>query len=249
MLRQALDEYKDIYLASRNFAQRTRVEYLNDLDDLIRFLEQLGIRRVGEIGLPQLERYLAELDHRGLAGLTRKRKVVSIRSFLWYLYQDRYISINLAKRLIPPLAEARSPRYLTKSECDRLLEASAHNPRDFALIQVLLQTGIKLSELTRLFISDAEFPTESGGIGSLFIRGGERRKPRTVPLNQEACHAINRYLQGRLSTTDSALFVNRFEAPLGARGAEKIVHKYLAKAYVSKVNAIFGLNRSTRSDT
>jgi site-specific recombinase XerD len=108
-LRQALEEYKNIYMASRNFVQRTRVEYLNDLEDLIRFLEQLGIKEVKDIGLPQLERYLAELDHRGMAGSTRKRKVVSIRSFLWYLYQDRYISTNLAKRLIPPFAEAKSP--------------------------------------------------------------------------------------------------------------------------------------------
>ena len=83
-LKDALDEYKNIYLASRNFAQRTRVEYLNDIEDLIRFLEQLGIKEVNGIGLPQLERYLAELDHRGIAGSTRKRKVVSIRSFLWH---------------------------------------------------------------------------------------------------------------------------------------------------------------------
>src|SRR3990172_3034641 len=158
-LKQALDEYKDIYMASRNFAQRTRVEYLNDLEDLIQFLGQLGLKEVKDIGLPQLERYLAELDHRGIAGSTRKRKVVSIRSFLWYLYQDRYIATNIAKRLIPPFAEARSPRYLTKSEYERLLEACAHNARDFALIQILLQTGIKLSEVTLLAISDVELPS------------------------------------------------------------------------------------------
>src|SRR3989337_2812211 len=100
-LKQALDEYKDIYMASRNFASRTRVEYLNDLEDLIQFLDQLGIKAVKDIGLPQLERYLAELDRRGLAASPRKRKVVSIRSFLWYLYQDRYISTkrNESRRL------------------------------------------------------------------------------------------------------------------------------------------------------
>src|SRR5688500_18054607 len=137
-LKQALDEYEKIYMASRNFAQRTRVEYLNDLKDLIQFLEQLGIKEVKGIGLPQLERYLAELDHRGIAGTTRKRKVVSIRSFLWYLYQDGYISTNLSKRLIPPFAEVKSPRYLTRLEYERLLEAASHSPRDFALIQLLL---------------------------------------------------------------------------------------------------------------
>jgi site-specific recombinase XerD len=78
-LSKALEEYKNIYMASRNFAQRTRVEYLNDLEDLVQFLEQLGIKEVKDIGIPQLERYLANLDRRGMAGTTRKRKVVSIR--------------------------------------------------------------------------------------------------------------------------------------------------------------------------
>ena len=51
-LRQALDEYKEIYMASRNFAERTRIEYFNDLEDLIQFLEQLGLKEVGDIELP-----------------------------------------------------------------------------------------------------------------------------------------------------------------------------------------------------
>lgn len=175
-LKEALKEYKNIYMAYRNFAERTRVEYQNDLEDLIRFLEHLGLKKVKDIGLPHLERYLAELDHRGAAGSTRKRKVVSIRSFLGYLYQDGYISINLAKQLIPPFAEAKSPRYLSKLEYERLLKASANNSRDFALIQLLLQTGIKLSEITRLNVNDVELPSvllsETEDVGNLHIIGG-----------------------------------------------------------------------------
>ena len=185
-LRQALEEYEDIYLASRNFAERTRVEYLNDLQDLIKFLEQSGSKEVKDIGLPQLERYLAELDRRGLAGLTRKRKVVSIRSFLWYLYQDGYISVNLSKRLIPPFSEASTPRYLTKSEYERLLKASSENPRDFALIQLLLQTGIKLSELTQLTVQNVELPTdifpETKDVGYLHVAGSKSKKGRVIPF-------------------------------------------------------------------
>jgi len=54
-LRKALDDYKTVYMPYRNFAERTRVEYLNDLEDLIEFLEQLGRKEVKAIGLPQLE--------------------------------------------------------------------------------------------------------------------------------------------------------------------------------------------------
>lgn len=237
-LRQAIDEYKDIYMASRNFAERTRVEYFNDLEDLIRFLEQLGLKKVGDIELPKLERYLAELDRRGLAGTTRKRKVVSIRSFLEFLYQDQYMSTNLAKRLIPPFAEVKSPRYLTKPEYERLLDAVANNTRDYALIQLLLQTGIKLSELIRLTMNEVELPTttlsETTDTGYLNIFGGRSKKPRVIPLNPVACVALKKYLKERTDTPSATLFMNRFGTPLGSRGVEKIFKKYLIKAGILK---------------
>jgi site-specific recombinase XerD len=78
--------------------------------------ESTGIKRVGEIGVPNIDRYLAELDRRGVAGTTRKRKVVSIRSFFTFLYQDNHIAVNLAKRIIPPYASQNNPRFLTEAE-------------------------------------------------------------------------------------------------------------------------------------
>src|SRR3990172_9604846 len=104
-LRKALEDYKTVYMAYRNFAERTRVEYQNDLEDLVEYLEKSGIHKVGELELAQIERYLAELERRGFAGATRKRKTVTIRSFLKFLYQDRYIASNLAKQIIPPFID------------------------------------------------------------------------------------------------------------------------------------------------
>jgi site-specific recombinase XerD len=250
-LRKALYDYKIVYMPSRNFAQRTRAEYLNDLEDLIQFLEQLGLKAVKDMGLPQLERYLAELDHREIAGSTRKRKVVAIRSFLSYLYQDEYVSVNLAKRLIPPFAEIKTPRYLTKPEYERLLEAASHHPRDFALIQVLLQTGIKLSELIQLTMNDVDLPSEvmpgQNDIGYLQVRGSERQKGRVLPLNPKACLALDKYLRLRPPTDTVALFTNRFGKPLGPRGMEKIIKKNLIKlgitdASVQSLRHTFGIH-------
>src|SRR3989337_4257763 len=87
-LRKTLEEYKTVYMAYRNFAERTREEYLNDLEDLVEFLGRLGIDKGGKISLATIERYLAELERRGFAGATRKRKTVTIRSFLTFLYKD-----------------------------------------------------------------------------------------------------------------------------------------------------------------
>src|SRR5688500_978929 len=155
-LRQALNEFRTVYLAFRNYASRSREEYINDVEDLISFLEKSGIIRIGELGIPQVDRYLAELDHRGLAGSTRKRKTISLRSFLAFLYREHHISNDISKRIIIPFAESRLPRVLTQSEYQRLRKACEQNIRDTAMIELLLQTGIRLSELVKLRTSDID---------------------------------------------------------------------------------------------
>src|SRR5688572_20054664 len=99
-LRKALDDYETVYMAYRNFAERTREEYQNDLEDLITFLEKSGIDDVKKFGIPIIERYIAHLEEKGFASLTRKRKVVVIRSFLSFLFQDGYIETDIAKKVI-----------------------------------------------------------------------------------------------------------------------------------------------------
>jgi site-specific recombinase XerD len=215
-LKEALDEYKNVYMAYRNFAPRTRVEYQNDLEGFIEFLGRSGIGRVKEIGVPIVERYVAHLEQNGFASLTRKRKVVTIRSFLSFLFQDGYIDNNIAKKIVLPFAESTTPNILSSTECRQLREACADNPRDRAIVELLLQTGIKLSELTRLTIDDVEFE-KVGEKESGFVRigGGRGKKDRLVPLNGYACLVIKSYLFTKNIAENSTLFLNRFDEPFG----------------------------------
>src|SRR5688500_18088047 len=112
-LKKALDDYKTIYMPYRNFADRTRVEYQNDLEDFIGFLEQSGINHVRTLGLPIIERYAAHLEQKVFASLTRKRKTVAIRSFLSFLRQEGYIDIDIANKVVLPFSETTIPYVLT----------------------------------------------------------------------------------------------------------------------------------------
>jgi len=228
-LRKALDDYKTIYMPYRNFAKRTRIEYLNDLEDLVRFLEKSGVKTVKDLELSQIERYLAELEKRGFADVTRKRKTVTIRSFLKFLYQDQYIDSNLAKRIIPPFIDNKMPTYMTEAEINRLRMACAANVRDTAIVELLLQTGIRLSELTHLILNDIELK-EKGGV--IRIRGNRGKEARILPLNSKASHALYEYLSQRPDTENSFLFLNRFGEPLGNRGVQKMLMKYLSVASI-----------------
>lgn len=98
------------------------MEYLTDLTDLVRFLdERCQVSVVQEVTRTHLEAHLAELDGRGLTGSTRRRKVASIRSFFFHVEDAGYRAGDPARKLIPPEREHRQPRYLTEREYKALL--------------------------------------------------------------------------------------------------------------------------------
>lgn len=238
-LRKALDDYKTVYMPYRNFAERTRVEYQNDLTAFLEFLEKLGIKDVKKLSLSIIERYVAHLEQKGYASITRKRKVVTIRSFLSFLYQEGYIGTNLAQTVVLPFTETTIPHILTQTECDLLRKACAENPRDVAIVELVLQTGIKLSEIVHLTLNDMEFEPiqESENKRNGFIRVlGRRKKERMIPLNEKACLALQNYLDRRGVGGNNILFLNRFDEPVSERGVQKMLRKYLKRAGIERAS-------------
>ena len=214
----AIELFETIYMASRNLAARTRDEYTTDISQLADFLEAHHIGWVGETGLSHLQAFLADLDARQLTGVTRRRKTASIKAFFGFLTARGLLTHNPARELIPPEREQKEPRFLSTQEYRALLRACAHETRDSAIIELILQTGIRLSEVARLTVDDVELPPRINrdpvNTGSIFIRG-KGRKSRTLPLNYKACRALKTWLAVRPDIADPALFVTKFREPMG----------------------------------
>lgn len=254
-LKQAVVEYRDVYLAYRNYAPRTREEYTNDLEDLVKYLNRVGVEFVKDVRLSNLIRYMAELDRRGLMGTTRKRKVVAIKSFFSFMYSENHTHTNIARELIPPFVEERSPRYLTPVECSRLLKAAEHNKRDYAIIQLFLRTGIRLSELANLTVNDFQatncIDRSNKKTGSLRILGNGRKKVRIIPLDTATCVGLEEYLFTKQYFLSDYLFRNQVNEPLSERGIEKVIRKYIILSNITYVSAnslrhTFGIHQLTR---
>ena len=232
-LDQGLVLYESVYMPARNFAEKTRLDYHHDLSDLLLFLERLGRVRLDQVALGDLEAYLAELDRRSLAGASRKRKTYAIKSFFAFLYRSGGIVRDVSERLIPPRTEQKEPRFLSKAEYEDLLRACSHHPRDAAIIELLLQTGLRLSEVTRLAVHDVELPARIGrdaeALGRLHILG-KGRKERWIPLNYKVCRALRTWLEMRPQGANAALFISKFRQGLGPRAIQHLVGKYLQEA-------------------
>jgi integrase/recombinase XerD len=236
-LQQALDEFKTVYMPARNLAERTREEYSNDLKAFIDFLAKSGVTRAWEISTFHIDRYLANLDELGYSGSTRKRKAITFRSFLSFLFRNGYIGHDISQQVILPFPEHPIPRILTQTEYQKLLLACSTNIRDKAIITLLLQTGIRLAELTRLSISDIHIPE------SINIAGSNSRKGRTIPLNSKACEALQAYFMTRQVSKCPSLFLNRTGEPLGDRGVQKLILLYFRQS------SIFGASVHTLRHT
>ena len=238
-LEQALEEYTTIFLPAHNLAEKTRRFYKDDLVQLLNFLTDRGVRHTHQLDLRHLNAFLADLDRQELSGYTRRRKASSIKSFLNFLEENGSITGNLGRKLVMPKRESTSPRVLSEQEYKRLQLAVANQPRDAAIIELFLQTGMRLSELANLLVTDIELPQKLSKetVGHVFIRKGKGRKDRVVALNYNGCKAVKVWLRVRPTYLATAhLFTSKFKRPITHRGVEWIVNKYLDEAGIQRAH-------------
>jgi len=232
-LEQGLNFFRTVGMPARNYAARTRKEYFNDLVDLVAFLTKRGITKLAQVELPALQSYQAEMDRRGYKASTRQRKTHTIKTWFKFLHQQGMVDDNVARQLIAPRPEKREPRFLSKEEYQRLLRACSHRPRDAAIIELLLQTGMRLSELAGLRLADIELPRRitkaPDNMGSARIRR-KGNKEVTLPLNYKACQALKAWLKVRPNVDHDGLFVTKFKTAIKPRAIQYLVTKYLKEA-------------------
>jgi site-specific recombinase XerD len=238
----AITQYQAEHLTARNLAPLTRLNYASDLKQVGRYLtEQLGLVQIDQVRPRHLDGFLVTLDQRGLRGSSRRRKVATIRSLFRFLVQQGILLASPADEILPPEREREERRVLTESEYKRLMAAVQHEVRDGAILELLLQTGIRQSECAAITLGDLQLPArvsrDAGNVGALRVHG-KGRKERVVTLNFKACRALKAYLAVRPKVEDeAALFLTKFEQPLGTRSIRNIVAKYLAEAGIAGASA------------
>jgi site-specific recombinase XerD len=134
--------------------------------------------------------------------------------------------------VIPPALERTERRYLTVPEYERLRRAVRHEPRDAAIVELLLQTGLGLSEVARLRLTDIELPDRKQGAESVgSVRVWRGRQHRMVTLNSKVCEALRGYLLIRpADAMDNVVFQSKLRRGMGERSIEDVVSKYLKAA-------------------
>jgi site-specific recombinase XerD len=137
--------------------------------------------------------------------------------------------VSPAATVAIPQKEKKLRLYLRPEEYSRLLAAAGSHPRDFAILQLFLQTGIRVSELANLQLAHLDLQAKT-----LTIVSGKGNKDRVIDLGEKAIQAINNYLKARPSTPDQRVLLNYQGTAISDRGVKKIVEKYRVAAGIEK---------------
>src|SRR5215470_17356995 len=156
-LEKALAAFLDAMLG-KNRSGATLRAYKTDVLQFIMFLREnnVAITAVGDVGKVDVMEYLAALARKGLSGVARARKVSAIREYFRFLEGLGVIERSPAAGIDTPKRERHTRQYLRSDEYTKMLSLAGGNPRDYCILQVFLQTGIRVSELAHLTIEDVD---------------------------------------------------------------------------------------------
>lgn len=164
-------------------------------------------------------------ERQGLSAAARARKLSAIKTFYNYLSTKRHlIEVNPLAELELPKQQERLPVFLTLEESIKLLQAIQGNykERDYCIIMLLLNCGLRVSELCNLNLSDIQ--------GTTLTVIGKGNKERKLHLNDACIDSINEYLPRRIPSTSNALFTSRHAKRIGRATVENMVKKYIRLA-------------------
>lgn len=216
----------------RQTSKNTEISYQRDLNQLAAFLAEKGITEVEKVTRTSLNSYILYLEKEGKATTTISRELASIKAFFSYLFREGMIRRDPSELLKAPKIEKKAPVILSVNEVNSLLDqpgtSSPKEIRDKAMMELLYATGIRVSELIGLELSDLNMQ-----IGYITCRDG--RRERMVPFGKRAGKALGRYLEyartellkGRESEW---LFTNCSGGSMSRQGFWKIVKYYGEKA-------------------
>ena len=205
----------------------TILAYRSDLDQLIEFFTKLNIGTPDQIAIKDLDSFRDTLLAQKYTPKSVSRKLNAVKTFFRWMVENKYVSTDLSKSVTHPKVESSLPKFLTPLEYRALRDAVRNDSRISAMIELILQTGLRISEVANIKTEDI---TET----SLRIEGYATQPERTIPLNGPAKEAIAKYQIERPKVDSAYLFISKTGKPLAVRNIRASVDRFIQKAELPK---------------
>ncbi len=233
MMDKNIEIYKT-YLNSKNLSPNTVSSYIYDINSFKEYLSNDYDLELTKTKKAQILTYLVNLQKQGKSSSTISRTISTLKNFFEFLKKEKLIEDNPAISIHSPKQIKKTPAVLSEEEVNLLMqqpdEASFKGSRDSAILELLYSSGIKVTELINIKVSNVNLNT-----GIINIDGV---KERIVPLSQYTSKAISNYLNNfrikRCSEENEFLFVNISGESISRQGIWKILKFYEKKMNLKK---------------
>jgi len=233
---QTLREYHALFLEElrkRKKAHSTLLAYGKDVEQFVELVERENNILPSQISEELIERFSADLTEKRYTNKSVVRKLNSLKAFFAYLRNNGVMEKNPASRVNKPKYETSAPRILTKLEYRALRDACRGDKRISAIVEILLQTGMRISELAGLKMDEVDLDKKS-----MTIHDPESGVVRAVPMNNAAHRVLQEYIAIRPKTREKTLFVTKTCKPFLVRNIRSAIDRYFRLAGITgaKVN-------------
>jgi integrase/recombinase XerD len=231
------NEYGYYLKREKGLSENTIDAYLRDITQYITFLEKYRkLKRVEQIDKSDIQAYLKSLKNKDLSAKSTSRKLSSIKGFHQFLLLEKETTTDVSSLIEAPKIERNLPDVLSVEEVIRLIDhVKGIEPldlRNLALLELIYGSGLRVSELLNLKISDIHLTASYVKII------GKGSKERQVPLGQMSVIALREYLtKGRpqlIKIENNFLFLNQYGNKLSRQGFFKLLKKIAKDSNITK---------------
>lgn len=231
-------ETQDLSAAAASFVEFLRAQkrsistilaYGKDISQLVEFLNGRKITQVASVQSEHLEQFKEYLSGEKYTLKSISRKLNSIKTFFRFLSSEGAINQDPALSVAHPTYEIKPPRILSKMEYRALRDACREDIRLAAIVEFMLQTGIRIGEISRLQMDNIKGE-------EIYIEPYQSQGARSIPLNRAAKAALDHYLADRASARSKNVFVTKTGRPFLARNIRAAINRYFRIADVENAS-------------
>lgn len=233
---EQIKDFTNYLMEVRQASQNTIRAYENDLKKMKSYLRGQGIEDVSKITETNLNSYVLSLEKEGMSPASVSRHIASMKSFMLFLLKKGSINGDPSERIKAPKVIKKSPQILDEDQIVSLLNQpntkTTKGIRDMAMLELMYATGMKVSEITAIKVSDINL------IGS-YLTCGDKQE-RNIPFGSVARKALEAYMDVRndlISNNENEyLFLNSRGQQLSRQGLWKILKGYAKKVGTFDIN-------------
>ncbi len=229
-----IEQYVDYLKNIKKSSDNTVASYKRDLTKFLDYYREIGTEDIRTINETNINSYVLFMEKTGMSMATVSRSIASIKSFFGFLFREKILMDDPSVNIKPPKIEKKQPDILTIEEVSRLLDQPGDTTpkeiRDRAMLELLYATGIRVSELVTLKISDVNLKMG-------YIECHDLRKSRIIPIDDSAQKALDKYMNQVRKTMckdSDYLFSNCKGTPMTRQGFWKIIKVYAERAGIEK---------------